>query len=204
MAELSEDLLPQHTNDFNQPATLVDLSHRNELDLVPYMLYDQTQLSLKELIKETSNWNYDQKVKVFEAYMGERLNRRHKPGRAMEHIEYHFDLVCDYGIFRDLQRHRMVEGLEWQHLSPRYGYEIPKLVEEAGLVDAYEACFDELRSTPQGHPGYRKLINQMHDKIAEVHPMIAKAMKFVNQDEDPALSRLAAERYTQFKLQQLD
>ncbi len=179
--------------------------------------------------------------------MGERLNRRHKPGRAMEHIEYHFDIVCDYGIFRDLQRHRMVEGLEWQHLSPRYGYEIPKLVEEAGLVDAYEACFDfslnlynrlqalgyyeqaqyavlmghkmrwkisynarqafhfhELRSTPQGHPGYRKLINQMHDKIAEVHPMIASAMKFVNQDEDPALSRLAAERYTQFKLQQLD
>lgn len=247
MAELSEDLLPQHTNDFSQPATLVDVSHRNELDLVPYMLYDQTQLSLKELIKETSNWSYDQKVKVFEAYMGERLNRRHKPGRAMEHIEYHFDLVCDYGIFRDLQRHRMVEGLEWQHLSPRYGYEIPKLVEEAGLVDAYEACFDfslnlynrlqalgyyeqaqyavlmghkmrwkisynarqafhfhELRSTPQGHPGYRKLINQMHEKIAEAHPMIAAAMKFVNQDEDPALSRLAAERYTQFKLQQLD
>ena len=179
--------------------------------------------------------------------MGERLNRRHKPGRAMEHIEYHFDIVCDYGIFRDLQRHRMVEGLEWQHLSPRYGYEIPKLVEKAGLVDTYEACFDfslnlynrlqalgyyeqaqyavlmghkmrwkisynarqafhfhELRSTPQGHPGYRKLINQMHDKIAEVHPMIASAMKFVNQDEDPALSRLAAERYTQFKLQQLD
>ena len=62
----------------------------------------------------------------------------------------------------------------------------------------------ELRTTPQGHPGYRKLSKEMYDKIAEIHPLIGQAMKFVNQDEDPELTRLAAERYTQFKLQQLD
>ena len=62
----------------------------------------------------------------------------------------------------------------------------------------------ELRTTPHGHPGYRKLVKQMHDKLAEVHPRMAEAMSFVNKDEDPALTRLAAERYTQFKLQQLD
>ena len=43
-----------------------------------------------------------------------------------------------------------------------------------------------------------------HDKLAEVHPLLAEAMIFVNQDEDPELTRLAAERYTQFKLQKLD
>ena len=43
----------------------------------------------------------------------------------------------------------------------------------------------------------------MHDKLAEVHPMTAKAMKFVNKDEDPELTRLAAEKYTQFKLSQI-
>jgi thymidylate synthase ThyX len=64
--------------------------------------------------------------------------------------------------------------------------------------------FNELRTTPQGHPGYRKLVLQMHEKLAEVHPLMAEAMNFVNQDEDPNLTRLAAERYTQFKLQQLN
>jgi hypothetical protein len=44
---------------------------------------------------------------------------------------------------------------------------------------------------------------QMHEKLAEVHPQLAEAMKFVNQDEDPKLTRLAAERYTQYKLKQL-
>ncbi|MDZ7744979.1 MAG: FAD-dependent thymidylate synthase [Candidatus Saccharibacteria bacterium] len=178
--------------------------------------------------------------------MGERLNRRHKPGRAIEKAHYSWDLVCDYGIFRDLQRHRMVDDLNWQQLTPRYGYEIPKLVEDAGLTDLFEACFDlslelysqlqsagyaldaqyatllghkmrwkvtynareafhlhELRTSPQGHSGYRKLVLEMHEKLAEVHPMLAEAMKFVNQGEDPKLARLAAERYTQFKLDQI-
>jgi hypothetical protein len=44
---------------------------------------------------------------------------------------------------------------------------------------------------------------QMHAKLAEVHPLLAEAMTFVNADEDPELTRLAAERYSQFKLQQL-
>ena len=140
-----------------------------------------------------------------------------------------------------------MDDLQWQPLSPRYGFEIPKLIEDAGLTDLFEQCFDlslelysllqangyeaeaqyttllghkmrwkvtynareafhlhELRTTPQGHPGYRKLVNTMHEQLKSVHPLIADAMIFVNKDEDPKLTRLAAERYTQFKLKQID
>jgi thymidylate synthase ThyX len=62
----------------------------------------------------------------------------------------------------------------------------------------------ELRTSPQGHPAYRKFVQQMHEKLAEVHPLLADSMIFVNQGEDEELTRLAAERYTQFKLQELD
>jgi thymidylate synthase ThyX len=61
----------------------------------------------------------------------------------------------------------------------------------------------ELRTSPQGHPGYRKLVMQMHEKLAEKHPLLGEAMKFVNRGEDEELTRLAAERYTQYKLNQL-
>ena len=141
----------------------------------------------------------------------------------------------------------MVDDMQWQILTPRYGYDVPKLVEDAGLADLFIECFDisldlhseliskgyelesqyatlmghkmrwkvtynareafhfhELRTTPQGHPGYRKLVLEMHEKLAEVHPLVAESMLFVNQDEDPELTRLAAEKYTQFKLDQLD
>ena len=95
------------------------------------MLYEHSNLPLEELQKVVAEWPYDQKVAVFKAYIGERLNRRHRPGRALEKAHYSWDLVCDYGIFRDLQRHRMVDDLEWQQLTPRYGYEIPELVERS-------------------------------------------------------------------------
>jgi thymidylate synthase ThyX len=62
----------------------------------------------------------------------------------------------------------------------------------------------ELRTSPQGHPGYRKLVQEMHNRLADVHPIIAGAMRFVNQGEDEKLTRLAAERYSQYKLDQLD
>lgn len=247
VAQLANKHLPtNHAVDSIEDVTLTDFWPRNELSLVPDMLYEHSNLSLTAIQAAVGTWTYEQKLEVFDAYMGDRLNRRHRPGRAIEKAHYSWDLVCDYAIFRDLQRHRMVDDLAWQQLTPRYGYEIPKLVEDAGLADTFEECFQislklhsllqqsgygleaqyatllghrmrwkitynareafhlhEIRTSPQGHPGYRKLIMQMHQKLAEAHPMMAEAMKFVNTGEDEELTRLAAERYTQFKLQQL-
>ncbi len=229
-----------------EAVTLVDYYPKNELDLVADMLYSSSSLSLRQIKDELASLSYEDKLKIFNSYIGERLNRRHRPGRALEKAHYSWDLICDYGIFRDLQRHRMVDDLQWQLLTPRYGYEVPELVQQAGLSEKFEECFDlslelhsklqtagygleaqyatllghkmrwkvtynareamhlhELRTSPQGHPGYRQLVKQMHDKLTEVHPLIAQAMKFVNKDEDPDLTRLAAERYTQFKLKQI-
>lgn len=246
--QLADTLLSSTHATSDSPAVeLVSYTPRNELDITADILYDHSELSLNDLKSATSNLPYGKKEAIFNAYIGERLNRRHRPGRALENIHYTFDLMCDYGIFRDLQRHRMVDDMRWQQLSPRYGYEIPKLVEEAGLTEVYERCFDlslalyselqasgyaleaqyatllghkmrwrvtlnareayhfvELRTAPQGHPGYRKLVYEMYEKIAEVHPLVAGGMKFVNKDEDPKLTRLAAERYTQYKLGNLD
>lgn len=244
--KLADDMLPATHQPAENGADLLSFWPKNELDLVTDMLYEHSNLSWRDIDKAVNTWTYEEKDKVFQAYIGERLNRRHKPGRALEKAHYSWDIVCDYGIFRDLQRHRMVDDLAWQDLTPRYGFEVPQLVIDAGLVEQFEHCFDvstqlhalllqagyekeaqyatllghrmrwkitynarqafhlhELRTTPHGHPGYRKLVAQMHEKLSEKHPLLGAAMKFVNQDEDPELTRLAAERYTQFKLQQL-
>ena len=47
------------------------------------------------------NKTYDEKIKILNTYIGERLNRRHRPGRALEKAYYSYDIVCDFGIFRD-------------------------------------------------------------------------------------------------------
>jgi thymidylate kinase/thymidylate synthase ThyX len=245
--KLATEYLSDKHADEADPVQLTSVWPRNEFDLVPDMLYEHSNLPLKKIQEEVAEWPYEKRLGIFEAYIGERLNRRHRPGRALEKAHYSWDLICDYGIFRELQRHRMVDDLEWQELTPRYGYELPKLVDEAGLTEEFEQCFDislklysllqsngyqleaqyatllghrmrwkvtynareafhlhELRTSPQAHPAARKIMQQMHEKLSEVHPLLGESMKFVNQGEDPELTRLAAERYTQFKLQQLD
>ncbi len=246
VATIANNELPEQHAPETDAVTLTSFWPKNELDIVPNMLYEHSSLSLNDIKDNVSIWPISKKLSVFDAYMGERMNRRHKPGRAIETAHYSWDLVCDYGIFRDLQRHRIVDDLNWQLLTPRFGYETPQLIDAAGLNDLYEACFDaslklysalqaagyeleaqyatllghkmrwkvtynareafhlhELRTSPQGHPGYRKLVKEMHEKLCEVHPMLGTAMKFVNKGEDPELARLAAEKYTQFKLNQL-
>jgi len=106
------------------------------------MLYEHSTMSLRDIKKEVQAWPYEQKLKAFRTYIGERLNRRHKPGRAIEIAHYSWDLLCDYGIFRDLQRHRMVDAFDWQQLTPRYGFDMPELVEQANLSEQFEQCFD--------------------------------------------------------------
>ena len=245
--KLADKYLPYSYAAYPDNIVLTDVWPRNELEIVADILYEYSDYGLEDIRKEVDGWTYKKKLEVFNAYIGERLNRRHRPGRALEKIHYSWDLVCDYGIFRDLQRHRMVEDLEWQLLTPRYGYDIPKLIEQAGLSEPYIDCFDlsielfsalqkagyknetqyatlmghkmrwkltynareafhlhELRTSPQGHPGYRKLVGAMHEKLLEIHPLLGEAMKFVNQGEDPELTRLGAERYTQYKLKNLD
>lgn len=226
---------------------LLDYWPKNELDVVPQLLFAESDLSDDELRAAVKKLSASDKKKILIDYVGRRLNRRHRPGRAMEIPHYLWEVVADYGTFRDLQRHRVVDALEWQKLGVNYGYEVPELVKEAGLESDFKKCFDlsealyakmvgsgyeeeaqyavlfgyriryrfmlnaraafhfiELRSSPQGHPGYRKIVNEMHNLLAKAHPVMGGAMSFVNKDEDPELTRMAAELATQYKLEKLD
>ena len=73
--------------------------------------------------------------------MGERGNRRHKPGRAWERTDYRFDVCCDYGAFRDLQRHRTLT-IEWQRLTTDHGFDVPAAIDDAGLRAEWDAVMD--------------------------------------------------------------
>ena len=76
--------------------------------------------------------------------VGERANRRHRPGRGFEALRYRFEVVSDYGAFRDLQRHRMLT-IAWQRLSPDLGAGVPLELEDAGVADAYRAGLERSR-----------------------------------------------------------
>ena len=223
---------------------LTEFDPEGELKVVAAAMYASSDLPDRQLLNRARDMNAEERAAVLRAYVGTRANRRHKPGRAFERTSYRFDVLCDYGAFRDLQRHRLLT-LEWQRLSPDHGYEIPPELDEAGLLDDWRTVMDrsaqvhqelassglaeaaqyavamayrirfymhmnareaihliELRSTPQGHPVYRRVVQRMHRLIQEVHPAIGAAMTFVDHS-NVELERLAAERRTEARRKEL-
>jgi thymidylate synthase ThyX len=110
---------------------LADFDPEGETKVVAAALYAASGLPDDQLLAAARRMTVGERAAVLRAYVGERGNRRHKPGRAFERTSYRFDVLTDYGAFRDLQRHRLL-SLEWQPLGPRHGYVIPEAVEEAG------------------------------------------------------------------------
>ena len=67
------------------------------------------------------------------------------PGRGFEALRYRFEIVSDYGAFRDLQRHRMLT-VQWQALTPDLGAGVPEEVDAAGGGDAYARALERSRA----------------------------------------------------------
>jgi len=221
--------------------TLVDFDPDGEIKLVAAACYQYSHLSESQIMARVDKMTDEERTQILRTYVGNRENRRHKPGRAFERIGYRFDVLSDYGAFRDMQRHRLLT-IEWQALTPYHGYSRPELVDAAGASQAFNEVMDrsaslydalvgeyptqasyavsmayriryvmqfnareamhmlELRSSPQGHPSYRRVALEMHRQIAETagHRAVAAAMNHMTT-EAPELERLESERRAEAK-----
>lgn len=175
----------------------------------------------------------EERTRRLEELAALRSNRRHKPPRALEMTAYTFDLLGDFGMYRDMHRHRMLTQ-QRQPLTTRHGFVMPEEVADAGISETYTSAMDraaeafeaiavdypdqaqyvvpmayrirwhmqvnlraliwmvELRSSPQGHPAYRRMAQELYRRIEEVHPEFAPLFGYVDLADYP-LGRIAAE-----------
>jgi thymidylate synthase ThyX len=217
------------------PSVRLLRAHGSEEELLAALLYEASAVGEEQALAAVARLSAEERTALVRDLVAERENRRHRPGRGFETLTYRFEIVSDYGAFRDLQRHRLLT-CQWQRLSPDLGADVPHEVEEAGLgrdyaraletsraeyerlrgeglveeapyalclayriryvleLDAREALhLIELRSGREGHPSYRAVALQMRDAIAAVHPSVAAAMTFVDEETEPRLERLLSE-----------
>jgi len=235
--DVAARLLPADVTPDDAPTvTLVDFDPDAEVKLVTAALYSATNLPEAQIEAKVRQMGVSDRVAVLQAYAGDRRNRRHKPGRALERTSYRFDVLSDYGAFRDLQRHRMLT-IEWQRLTPDHHFVRPDAVDQAGVRAVFDESMErsaglyhaleerfpeqasyavalayrvryvmqmnareamhliELRTTPQGHPAYRLVGQEMHRLIAETagHQAVAAMMSHVDHSE-VELERIDGER----------
>jgi thymidylate synthase ThyX len=116
----------------------VELVHvdGSEQDLLAASLFEQAGVQEEEIRVRIETMDAEERSELLADLAGERRNRRHRPGRGWEAVRYRFEIVSDYGGFRDLQRHRMLT-CQWQRLSPDLGAGLPDEVVDAGVGDEY-------------------------------------------------------------------
>jgi thymidylate synthase ThyX len=141
VGELAAQLLAGVAGETRDEVTLCDFDPDGEIKVVAAALYAASALPDDQLMAIARRMTADERARVLRAYVGERGNRRHRPGRAFERTSYRFDVLTDYGAFRDLQRHRLLT-LEWQPLTTRHGYSEPAAIVEAGGRDAWRQVMD--------------------------------------------------------------
>jgi thymidylate synthase ThyX len=140
-----------------EPRSSVELVHvdGDEDRLLAALLFESAGVPEERALAAVAALGDDERARMLADLVGERANRRHRPGRGFEALRYRFEIVSDYGAFRDLQRHRMLT-VQWQPLTPYLGAEIPEEVHEAGCGDLYARAlersrveFERLRSAGQ-------------------------------------------------------
>jgi thymidylate synthase ThyX len=116
----------------------------DEDDLLCALVFESTTASEAETRDAVQSLDADQRAAMLADLIGERANRRHRPGRGFEALRYRFEIVADYGAFRDLQRHRMLT-VQWQALTPDLGADVPEQVQLAGAGEPYRRALDVSR-----------------------------------------------------------
>jgi thymidylate synthase ThyX len=112
-----------------------------EDDALAALLFESASSPEEATREAITSLDGDERAELLADLVGHRANRRHRPGRGLESLRYRFEIVSDYGAFRDLQRHRMLTA-QWQPLTPDLGAGVPEQVEQAGCGEQYRRALD--------------------------------------------------------------
>ncbi|MEM4331322.1 MAG: FAD-dependent thymidylate synthase, partial [Candidatus Anstonellales archaeon] len=125
-----------HFNDNDEDVKLIHVNGREE-DVFASLLFMKSGLDFEKAIAHARQMSSLQKSQFLLDYERARDNRRHKPNRAFELVSYTFQITCNFGAYRDLQRHRLNTQFR-QLLTTHLGYDTPEEIIDAGLKQKWD------------------------------------------------------------------
>jgi thymidylate synthase ThyX len=128
------------------------------------ILFANSDKSLSDLREYCRNLPEEEINRILDAACSSRENRRHKSPRALEHATFTFEIVTDFGAYRDLHRHRILTQ-ERQLLSCDYGFWIPPEVVGTPLEESYNTAM------LQAKEAYDRISQEFPEEAQYVVPM---------------------------------
>jgi thymidylate synthase ThyX len=170
VARLGLDRAPGEGSD--RPSVRLLHVDGDEDALLAALLFESAGVSEESTRIRLAALSANERAELLRDLVGARTNRRHRPGRGYEALRYRFEIVSDYGAFRDLQRHRMLT-VQWQRLSPDLGAGVPEEVDLAGCGGRYRRALDVSRTA------YDKLVSTGQERAAPYALCLGYRIRYV-------------------------
>ncbi len=145
MENLVKEMVKNEKPSPSKPVVLVGYDTEAENKTVASIIYKYSNLPYEQILKKVKAMSEEEKRKVINEYV-KRMSKHDWPMRELEHVYYSFDILVDYGAFRDLQRHRMCTQTN-QDVTIAHGFEMPKEFEEIGLGDGFTRQMESAKQT---------------------------------------------------------
>lgn len=135
ISKMANEQLSQTLPGEQQRVKLLKVWPRNEFEILADSLYSFSNLERNHIQQEVEGWDYQRKHEALKAISGQ--------ASAVKGVRYHLDVICDWSDLLQLRKSGLATDLKLQPATPRYGYEVPKIIELANLEDLYMEAFDE-------------------------------------------------------------
>ncbi len=143
MTQIANTLLASSADD-SREVVLVHAPPDAEDRLIAAILYGYSDQSLREVEAQVGQFPQEAKAGILDEYL-KRRGPHDAPLRALEHLTFTFDVLVDFGAFRDIQRHRMATQTP-QETTAVHGYSTPPEIEKYGHAPVFHECMAKSRA----------------------------------------------------------
>ena len=128
------------------------------------LLFENSNAGLAQLQEHCRKMPEEDLQRILDSACVARDNRRHKSPRALEHSFFTFEILADFGIYRDLHRHRMLTQ-ERQLLSCNYGFFTPPEIVDTEMEKDYTEAMEAAKKA------YETIAAELPEEAQYVVPM---------------------------------
>jgi thymidylate synthase ThyX len=164
----------------SEPVKLIDCDAAAEEKIIAAILYANARHPLEQLRQIAAGMSADQRRQILAEHFAKRRHRRDKLSRAFENVYYSFDILGNLGLYRDLQRHRILTQ-ERQDFTTVHGYDTPPEIEEAGFKSEFDDCMKRAADL------YERIYGDLPSELQYVVPFAYKIRWYMKMNLREAL-----------------
>ncbi|MCB1112296.1 MAG: FAD-dependent thymidylate synthase [Chlamydiales bacterium] len=143
---------------------LVDSDPEAAVKVAAALLYEQSNKGLHELREHCRTLSEEELACILDAGCSARENRRQKSPRALEHADFTFEIIADFGAYRDMHRHRTLTQ-ERQLLCCDYGFYVPREILGTELESEYTTAMQRAKEA------YDQIAAELPEEAQYIVPM---------------------------------